>query len=219
MDRAQWLRERRLWNEVQMDTIYAHKYDEHWGSSINPAHQYMVLRLLSFCPAGGRILDAACGTGKYWELLLTGGFQVTGTDQSQRMLLQATAKYPQVAVRHVGLQELDYVDTFDGIICVDAMENIFPEDWPVILGNFARALHERGSLYLTVETTDEEDLETAYHAGQRLDLPLVYGEYAHHGGYHHYPKEEQVQAWFANAGFKVLETREDDGYKHYLAKK
>ncbi len=32
MDRTQWRQERRLWNEVQMDTIYARQYDEHWGA-------------------------------------------------------------------------------------------------------------------------------------------------------------------------------------------
>ena len=33
MDRMQWRKERRLWNEVQMDTLYAQQYDQHWGAS------------------------------------------------------------------------------------------------------------------------------------------------------------------------------------------
>ncbi len=56
------------------------------------------------------------------------------------MLRQAQAKFPDVPVEHIGMQELSLVDIFDGIMCMDAMEMVFPEDWPVVLRNFARAL-------------------------------------------------------------------------------
>src|SRR6266699_3595982 len=110
----------------------------------------MLVRFLDLCPEGGALLDAACGTGKYWPILLARGFSVHGTDQSLQMLRQAQTKCPEVPVEHVGMQELSFVDTFDGIICIDAMEMVFPEDWPFDLRNFARALHEHGFLYFTV---------------------------------------------------------------------
>ena len=219
MDRTQWKRERRLWNEVQMDTIYARQYDEQWGGYVNPSHFTMIERLLALCPPGGAILDAACGTGKYWSMLLEHGFAVQGTDQSQQMLQQAQRKFPDVPVQHIGLQELAFVDAFDAVICMDAMEMVFPEDWPVVLANFRQALHEGGHLYFTVEVEAEEALAIAYQAGQRLGLPLIYGEYAHHGGYHYYPTDEQVRIWLTDARFTLLDTMEGDGYRHYLAKK
>ena len=64
MDRTQWRKERGLWNEVQMDTLHARHYDQHWGN-IAPSHRHMLERFLDLCPKGGSILDAACGTGKY----------------------------------------------------------------------------------------------------------------------------------------------------------
>ncbi|SRR6266700_102396 len=219
MDRTQWRKERRLWNEVQMDTIYARQYDQQWGSYINTSHRHMLERFLALCPEGGSILDAACGTGKYWPILLERGFSVQGTDQSQQMLRYAQARFPDVPVEHIGMQELSFVDAFDGIICMDAMEVVFPEDWPLILHNFARALHGHGPLYFTVEIATKEDLDIAYEAGQRLGLPLVYGEYAHHGGYHYYPTDEQVRAWLAVAQFTLFDVTEGDEYRHYLAKK
>lgn len=218
LDREVWRRERRLWNEVQMDTIYARQYDERWGASISDAHREMLGRFLEHCPPHARILDAACGTGKYWPLLLERGCSVVGTEQSARMLAVAHEKHPDVAVEHVGLQEMSFTDAFDGVICMDAMEFVFPEDWPLVLGRFASALYPQGHLYITVEVESDEELRIAYEAGQRLDLPLVYGEYAHHGGYHYYPTDEQAQAWLAEAGFTVLETSEGDGYRHYLAR-
>lgn len=216
MDREEWRRERRLWNEVQMDTIYARQYDERWGASINEAHRQMLDHFLDRLPPRARILDAACGTGKYWPLLLERGCSVMGTDQSTRMLGRAQGKHPDVTIEHVGLQELSFVDVFDGIICMDAMEFVFPEDWPLILGHFARALHRPGHLYITVEMESDEELRVAYEAGQRLGLPLVYGEYAHHGGYHYYPTDEQARTWLAEAGFTIVETADGDGYRHYL---
>src|SRR5579872_510291 len=204
MDRITWKQERRLWNEVQMDTIYARQYDAHWGGYINPSHRAMVERLLALCPPGGSILDAACGTGKYWSMLLDKGLSVLGTDQSQQMLQHAHAKFPHVPVEHAGLQELAFTDMFDAVMCMDAMEVVFPEDWPFVLENFRHALHENGLLYFTVEIESEEVLQAAYNAGKRLSLPLIYGEYAHHGGYHYYPSDEQVHQWLAEAHFTIL---------------
>jgi len=219
MDRTLWLRERRLWNEVQMDTIYARYYDERWGSYINSSHQSMTERLLNLCQSGRHILDAACGTGRYWPLLLERGFSVTGTDQSQKMLQYAQAKFPDVLVEYVGLQALTFSDAFDTVMCMDAIENIFPEEWPVVLSNFAKVLHEGGHLYFTVELEAEAELHIAYDAGKRLGLPLVYGEYAHHGGYHYYPTDTQVRTWLAETQFTLLDMTEGDGYRHYLTRK
>lgn len=219
MDRAQWRQERRLWNEVQMDTLYARQYDDHWGSYINPSHRQMMKRLLDLCPPGALILDAACGTGKYWPLLLERGFSVQGTDQSQQMLNRAHSKFPNVPIVRTGLQELPFLDAFDAVICMDAMENVFPEDWPTVLSNFAKALHENGLLYFTVEEETEEELQLAYVAGKRLNLPLIYGEYAHHGGYHYYPTADQVREWLTAAHFAMLDVTAGDGYHHYLTRK
>ena len=216
MDRMQWRNERRLWNEVRMDTIDARHYDEHWGGYINDMHRAMLERLLALCPPHAHILDAACGTGKYWPMIMERGFSMTGTDQSQGMLDRAKAKFPNVSVEHVGLQEITFSDAFDAVMCMDAMEMVFPEDWPLVLKNFAKALHPHGHFYITVEVETPEELQVAYDAGKRLGLPLIYGEYAHHGGYHYYPTDEQVRTWIAETPLTLLDMTEGDGYRHYL---
>ena len=219
MDRMQWRKERRLWNEVQTDIMYAPQYDQRWGSYINASHRDMLECFLDLCPQGGSLLDAACGTGKYWPILLDRGFSVYGTDHSQQMLLSAQAKFPEIAVDHVGLQDLCFVDTFDGILCIDAMEMVFPEEWPLVLQHFASALHKHGFLYLTVAMISKKALDIAYQAGQRLGLPLIYGEFAHHGGYNYYPRDEQVRLWLAETQFSLLSVTVGDAYQHYLARK
>lgn len=201
--------------EVRMDTLFAPDYDAHWGV-INPTHRRMVERLLSLCPPDAVILDAACGTGKYWQIILNAGRSLRGIDQSAGMLAHSRDKYPDVPVRKLGMQELDDIALYDAIICVDAMENIFPEDWPRVLRNFYRALKPGGYLYLTVELADQREIDASYAASLELGYPVVAGEWAHDGGYHYYPALEQVRAWFTGAGFDALTDGEGDGYAHYI---
>jgi SAM-dependent methyltransferase len=116
MDRSTWLQEQRRVTEAQDDTIYAPIYDQKWGA-IAPTHQQFFHRFLGLCPPQGLILDAACGTGKYWPLILASGRRVFGIDQSQGMLARAHAKLPEVPSEKVGLQELRYRETFAGAVC------------------------------------------------------------------------------------------------------
>lgn len=218
MDRAAWLREKRGRSEERMDTLFAPEYDEHWGH-INATPRHMLERFLALCSPGAHILDAACGTGKYWSLMRDTGRIVHGVDQSAGMLAKAHAKYPDVAIEKLGLQDIAYDATFDGIICMDAMENVFPEDWPLVLRNFHGALKVDAPLYFTVELAEPDAIASAYDAGQHMGLPLVQGEWAHEGGYHYYPPLERVREWTRDAGFTLLEEAEGDGYAHYLTRK
>ena len=138
-----------------MDTLFAATYDDHWGGYINATHVTFAQRLLDLCPPGCTILDAACGTGKYWHMIVASGRSVVGIDQSREMLNKARAKHHDVLVEKIGLQEMPYRQAFDGLICMDALENVFPEDWPLVVSNFQRALKPGGHCYFTVEIIDE----------------------------------------------------------------
>jgi ubiquinone/menaquinone biosynthesis C-methylase UbiE len=85
-DRRRFLDERREICRQRFDTMHAPVYDDRWGGYVNPTHEACVRTLVASLPAGARVLDAACGTGKYWPTLLAAGLEVVGTDQSQAML-------------------------------------------------------------------------------------------------------------------------------------
>ena len=138
-DRGAWLRERRRDDEQQEDAL-AGDYDAQWGE-IEPAHQGFVERFLSELPPAGRVLDAACGTGKYFEMVLASGRSLLGVDHAGAALAVAATKFPQVPTEQHDLQELPYQDQFHGVLCVDAMEFVPPEEWPPVLERFRRALH------------------------------------------------------------------------------
>ena len=218
MDRAAWLQERRRIGEERMDTLFAPIYDEHWGATIDPAHRRMLDRFLARCPPRARLLDAACGTGKYWPLLLGEGRSLLGIDQSGEMLRRAQARFPGVPVEKLGLQGLAHADAFDGVVCIDALELLPPEDWPRVLANFHRALSAGGVLYFTVELP-EDDLAEVFQAAVAAGLPVAEGEYVKEGGYHYYPPIARVRSWLDAAGFDILEEAVGDGYHHLLARK
>jgi len=219
IDRSAWLKEKRRLSEERMDTLWAPIYDQNWGAVIDPTHARCLNRFLDLCPPQAVVLDAACGTGKYWPSILASGRTIFGMDQSWGMLSCAQAKYPDVLVEKRGLQEMIYEARFDSAICMDAMEYIPPEDWLVVLKNLYRALKPQAYLYFTVEVADEKEVEQAFTAGQALGLPVVYGEWAHEEGYHYYPPSEQVTKWIKHASFHLVAEIFGDEYQHYLVQK
>ena len=184
--------------------------------------QAFIDRLLETCPAGGIVLDAPCGTGQYFARVVASGRRVVGIDQSAGMLEQARARGIAEALHQVGLQELAFEDEFDGVMTVDAMENVFPEDWPLVLSNLRRAARPSGHLYLTVEEIDEAAIDAAYAEQTERGLPAVRGEVVEGdtAGYHFYPGRAQVRAWLADEGLIVMAEDTADhgdwGYWHLL---
>jgi SAM-dependent methyltransferase len=222
MNRADWLAERHQAAAAAYDTDYAPTYDVD-DAPASDTHRRFVHDLLDRCPAGGRVLAAACGTGRFFDLVLAAGLGVTGADQSAGMIERAAAKYPGVPLLQASLQRLDVGDGFDAAMCVDAMEYVPPEEWPHVLQRLLGAVRPGGAVYLTVECTDAWRLATAYADARAVGLPVVYGEDAGRGeGYHHYPDLARVRSWLHEAGLiEVVEAHSPGAhpsysYQHYL---
>jgi SAM-dependent methyltransferase len=223
--RRAWLRELRRVDEHQEDAL-AGDFDAHWGE-IEPTHQAFIERFLSRLPSDGRVLDAACGTGKYFPMVLASGRRLLGVDHAGALLAIAAAKFPQVPTAKHDLQDLPYQGEFDGVLCVDAMEFVPPEDWSPVLERFHQALRSGGWLYLTVELAPDDRVRGANQAARRRGLPVVDGEVIWEepdGYYHHYPSMGQVRGWLAGAGFTLDEEAEGPwheqgyAYHHVLAR-
>jgi ubiquinone/menaquinone biosynthesis C-methylase UbiE len=222
MDRITWLREMQRDCEEQYDRESV-LYDEQGGVYSNLTHQQFIQEFLSFLPPNSKVLDAPCGTGRYLPFLLEKGHSLVGIDQSQGMLERAKIKFPTVQFEKMGLQEMAFQEVFDGAICMDAMENVPPEDWPLVLNNFHRSLKPHGYFYFTAETlenADENEIQQAFERAQQAGLPVVYGEYPDEEVYHYHPTRQQVREWTQQAGFEIL--KDGDGeiwYYHALVRK
>jgi cyclopropane fatty-acyl-phospholipid synthase-like methyltransferase len=219
MDRVTWLKEMRRDCEEQYDTRWAPFYGEKWGLYSTLTHQQFIREFLSLLPQSSTILDAACGAGRFLPFLLEQEHSIIGIDQSQGMLARAKAKYPAVQFEKVGLQEMAYRDVFDGAICMDAMENVCPEDWPLVLNNFHQALKQNGYLYFTAETiqnADEKEIKQAFERAQQAGLPVVYGEWPDEEVYHYHPTNQQVKEWAQQAGFEILKEGNGEVYYYHI---
>lgn len=219
MDRAVWLRQIRRETEEAYTSVWAPHFGVTLGLEISATHLESTRKFLDLLPQPGRILDAACGAGRYAPMLLERGHVVLGIDQSQGMLDRAQALHPALQVEKVGLQEMSYTDAFDGAICMDAMEHVSPEDWPVILGNFHRALRPHGHLYFTVELADPNDVQAAFARAQAAGLPVVFGEWPDEVVYHFYPLIPQVKDWLQQAELDLVDEGQGDGYGHLIVRK
>ncbi len=219
MDRRAWLAERRAAVEAQYDAGAAEFDAEPYPAR---SHAAFVGRLLETCPAGGAVLDAPCGTGRYFSLVRASGRSVVGVDQSAGMLAQALAKGLAADLIHIGLQELAFDGVFDGAMTIDAMENVPPEEWPMVLANLHRAIRQGGHLYLTVEEVDDAEIDVGMADAERQGWPAVRGEIIEGdtAGYHYYPGRDQVMTWFDAEGFDVVDEGFDQedgwGYRHWL---
>jgi len=219
VERAAWLRDLRRENAEQ-EAALAGTFDEHWGE-IGETHRAFVERFCSMLPAGGRVLDAACGTGKYFGMVLERGLQPLGVDHTGAYLDAAREKFPQVSTEVRDLQELTFRAEFDGVMCVDAMEFVPPEEWPVVLERFRWALRPGGHLYLTVELVASDEVQVATEEARAAGLPVVEGEVIWRDPepyYHHYPPIAQVRMWLSGAGFEVVDELEGpwgEGYAYY----
>jgi SAM-dependent methyltransferase len=208
-DRRAFVAERRAASTHRFDTLHSPRYGEDWGV-ISPSHAAFVARLAGLVRQGGAVLDAACGTGKYWPALLAAGLQVTGVDQSAGMLAQAGRKHPEVPSRVVALQDLAALpDRFDGLLCVDALECVAPEDWSAVAAGLARVLRPRAPAYVTVELP-------AGPLPPPTDPRQLPGEVVEGGGYHYYPPRTMVRGWLEAAGFAITEEADADFYWHLL---
>ena len=110
-------------------------------------------------------------------------------------------------------------------MCTDAMENVPPEEWPVVVSAFARALRPGGHLYLTMEEIDRAQIEEAFTTLKAAGSPAVFGEVIEGdtAGYHFYPDRERADLWLAAAGFQPIEHADEwldgYGYRHLLVQR
>jgi 2-polyprenyl-3-methyl-5-hydroxy-6-metoxy-1,4-benzoquinol methylase len=238
MERAEWLVQVREKAEKVYDQI-SPQYWVTFGFGDNETHLDYLREFLQRLASGGMILSAACGAGRYDGILLEAGHGVVGIDQSAGMLRRAREHFPQVEYQKMALQDMRFREIFDGVICMDAMEHICPEDYPGILRGFQEALKPGGYLYFTADRAEaaDFDLEVYYAQAKALGLPVVFGEVAQEAieqhikdnldvpeegddpVYHYYPPLAQVRAWIDQAGLAVEREGDGSGFHHFLLQK
>jgi SAM-dependent methyltransferase len=208
-DREACLRNLRRANERQEDALAA-DFDARYGE-IERTHQMFVERFLSRLPPDGRVLDAACGTGKYFPMVLASGLRLLGVDHAGAYLARAAAKFPGFPPTSTTCRSSP-IRASSTASCAwmpwsSSHRRIGRWFWSASIG----ALRPGGWLYLTVDLAHEEQVREANQAARRSGLPVMDGEVIWEepdGYYHHHPRMQHVRAWLAAAGFAIAEEAE-----------
>jgi SAM-dependent methyltransferase len=69
-------------------------------------------------PAGGRLLDLACGTGRHARAFAEQGWEVTGVDYSPDLLERARAAAPELRFVEADMRTLDLDERYDAVTCL-----------------------------------------------------------------------------------------------------
>ena len=216
MERQVWLAERRAALVAVYDTEAAT-----YGDGQHPwdMQREWVARVLGLIQSGGTVLDAPCGTGKYFPMLAAAGHRVAGADQSAGMLARARARGIAFSLQRTSLQELSYVRQFDAVLTIEAMQHIPPEDWPGVLANLRRAARLGGLVYLTVQELEQHHIQRAFESLCARGLPAVRGELVEGDtpGYHYFPGRDQAVDWFGQQGLAIVKEgfRRENGWGHH----
>lgn len=105
---------------------YPSQYSNRWRDRREKA---CILRCLSAIPAGGKVLDLPCGTGRMTRILVERGYRVTSADVSEEMLARARANYAAYRKDHASAPDVPFAirdvlatgfaaNEFDGISCI-----------------------------------------------------------------------------------------------------
>ena len=126
--------------------VWSRRYDVGHNSAFD-FDQPTVTEIIDALPAG-TALDAACGTGRYAELLVTRGHRVIGVDGSPDMLAFARARVPKARFQMGRLQQLPVADrSVDLVVCALALTHV--GDLVPVLAEFARVLRPGGHVVIS----------------------------------------------------------------------
>ena len=104
---------------------------------------------LAQLPQGGQILDAGCGHGDpVIGRLLERGFQVTGSDFSEKMLQRANGQFPQVRFIHKATTMITDLGVYDGACSFSSLLYLDPIDLLHSIYRLHTALKPGGLLFL-----------------------------------------------------------------------
>lgn len=140
-----------------MDSIdYYNKYAaKEFEETVNQDMSGIMKEFLDLLEEGDTILDLGCGSGRdsltFYEL----GYDVTPLDASEEMC-QLAEIHTGLEVLRMTYEEMDFDNVFDGIWACASLLHTPKKELSDILTKIARALNDKGILYMSFKLGDFE---------------------------------------------------------------
>ena len=112
-------------------------------------------RFLRLLAETASILDFGCGSGCDTRYFLNKGYQVTATDGSAKICRLASI-YTGIAVKEMLFQELDDINTYDGIWACSSILHLPKNELLLVIRKMCDALKSTGVIYTSFKYGDFE---------------------------------------------------------------
>ena len=125
---------------------YNSKAKDFVSGTVGVAFTEMQDTFLEYIPAGGKILDFGCGSGRDTKYFLEQGYCVDAVDGS-RELCNLASKYTGIKVKNMFFQELTEIEKYDGIWACSSILHLPIDELADVIQKMAIALKDKGIIY------------------------------------------------------------------------
>lgn len=183
----------------------AHDYAEQFSDELShaPFDRALLDEFARQLTGKGQVVDLGCGPGQITSYLQRRGLQIEGLDLCEKMVKEASERFPQISFEQGSMLELPYSDrSLVGVTGFYAIVHFEPQELMQALGQIHRVLKPGGLGLLSYHMADERNCEKR-ELGQEVELEFVlYSRTA-------------LQTALTEAGFEILVDLERAPHKGY----
>lgn len=141
------------------DTLnyYNSKAKEFVSGTIDVAFTEIQDLFIEYIPAGGKILDFGCGSGRDTKYFISKGYDVDATDGSEE-LCKIASEYTDIKVKQMLFAELDEIELYDGVWACASILHVEKKQLPEIMKKIAIATKRGGIVYTSFKYGEFEGI-------------------------------------------------------------
>ncbi len=167
---------------------------EYAKNVVDLAPMESIICFTKLIPPQGHILDMGSGSGRDAKTFCDFGYQVTGIDFCENLVVLARNTAPQAHFHVMDIEQLDFPpETFDGIWASSALPHIFKDNLPAVLQKVYTCLKMGGTFFFNLKKGEGELCEQ----DSRYE--------GNHEKYWAYYSKEEIQILLEQTRFSLIE--------------